>query len=204
MKFRRRVYLIDRRLQLRFTMLVVALILVYSVFLGGATYLNYRISSIAFDTTAIYSVDVEEAIKAEGRRTVVTTIGFLVVNGIVVGLVFILLTHKVAGPLYRMRMHIGEIRDGKIPSKMRLRKDDELSGLAGALNEMTATLRATCERESKELSELAVRLRELVVKFRESGGGAEDDLKCLENCAEAVASMGAVRQEQLGSTFAEG
>lgn len=157
-KIRRRQYLIDKRLQLRFTALVVMLVVVYSVFLAGATYVNYKISCIVFDNSSLYDPAVEEAIQAEGRKTVITTTIFLVVNGLVVAGVFILLTHKVAGPLYRIRRQITDVRDGKLPSKIVLRKNDELGHLADSFNEMTEALRDVARHDMEDLKALSVLL----------------------------------------------
>jgi methyl-accepting chemotaxis protein len=187
-KTRRRVYLIDKRLQLRFTALVVALVVVYSLFLGGATYINYRISSIVFDNSSIYDPVLEESIKAEGRRTVFVTTSFLVVNGIVVGLALVLLTHKVAGPLYRIRMHFGAIRDGKIPQQLQLRKNDELTNVAQSFNEMTQVLRCQVEKDAAEIEEMAVGVRELAEALRKSG-----------QCADAAAKATAVAEKMEAS-----
>ena len=129
-KLKRRVFLVNKQLQLRFTLLVVLLVLIYSVFLGFATYLNYRISTIVFENTAIYDPMTEVQIQSQGKSTVMTTTVFLVVNGVVVALIFILLTHKVAGPLYRLEQYTKMISEGKIPPKLTFRKGDELLDLA--------------------------------------------------------------------------
>lgn len=184
-KVRRRIYLIDKKLQLRFTFLVVALVLIYSLFLGGATYLNYKISCIVFDTTSVYNPAVEDAIKSEGRRTVATTTIFLVINGIVVGLVFILLTHKVAGPLYRLQKNMEIVSSGKLPRKMTLRKNDELTYMADSFNEMTEGLRKAAESEASELQAVAEQLGGVLEKLKQAGQ-SDESLAGIQACLEKV------------------
>jgi len=195
-KIRRRMYLIDKRLQLRFTGLVVALVVIYSLFLGGATYINYRLSSIVFENTSIYDPVIEESIKAEGRRTVLVTTTFLVINGIVIGLALVLLTHKVAGPLYRIRTHFGSIRDGKIPTQLKLRKNDELTHVAESFNEMTQVLRARTEQDASETAAMAESVRELVEVLAKSGqcAGAAEKAK---GVAEKLDAMAKAKRDML-------
>ena len=188
-KLKRRIFLINRKLQLRFTLLVVLLVLIYSVFLGFATYLNYRISTIVFENTAIYDSATEVQIARQGKSTVVTTTVFLVINGVVVALIFILLTHKVAGPLYRLEQYTKMISDGKIPPRLIFRKGDELLDLAERFNEMTDTLRQTAQRDASELHTMAEELEKIAGQLRESKEPSEDLLKGLEQCVGKVASL---------------
>ncbi len=196
-KTRRRVYLIDKRLQLRFTGLVVALVVIYSLFLGGATFINYRISSIVFDNTSLYDPVIEESIKAEGRKTVFVTTTFLVINGIVVGLALVLLTHKVAGPLYRIRQHFGSIRDGKIPQRLTLRKGDELSHVAESFNEMTQVLRAQTQKDADVLNAAASDLKSIAEKLKAVGQCAEAAEQALAT-SERIAALAQSRLDMLG------
>jgi methyl-accepting chemotaxis protein len=195
--FRRRVYLIDKRLQLRFTGLVVALVVVYSLFLGGATYLNYKISCIVFDNTSLYDAAVEQSIRAEGRKTLITTTVFLVINGLVVGLVFVVLTHKVAGPLYRIRRHIAEIQGGRLPQRIMLRKGDELGHVANGVNEMTESLRAAAQQDVKDLGGVAIVLQGAMEELRRGGPPGAVAGK-LDEAMKRVTAVSAARQKLLG------
>lgn len=195
--FRRRVYLIDKRLQLRFTGLVVALVVVYSLFLGGATYMNYKISCIVFDNTSLYDPAVEKSIEAGGRKMMATTIAFLVVNGIVVGFVFVLLTHKVAGPLYRIRRHIAEIQGGRLPQRMVLRKGDELGHVANSVNDMTDALRGAAEQDVKDLGGVAIVLQGAMDELKRGGQPASVAAK-VDEALKRVAAVSTARQKLLG------
>lgn len=55
----------------------------------------------------------------------------------------ILITHKIAGPAYRMRQHCKAIARGEHPGPCKLRSGDELQDLCDALNEaLDATINA--------------------------------------------------------------
>jgi hypothetical protein len=56
--------------------------------------------------------------------------------------VAVLLTFKVAGPLYRFRVFLNQVKRGERPEDCRIRKSDELQDFCELLNEATAPLRS--------------------------------------------------------------
>ena len=52
----------------------------------------------------------------------------------------IYITHRLAGPLYRIEHSVRELRNGNLALRIRLRKGDELQELADLLNEAVATM----------------------------------------------------------------
>ena len=50
-------------------------------------------------------------------------------------------SHRIAGPLYKVEQLLRRIGEGDLTVECRFRKNDELAGLGEALNEMTAGLR---------------------------------------------------------------
>lgn len=53
----------------------------------------------------------------------------------------ILVTFRIAGPLYRFEQHLKAIARGEDPGECRIRKGDELQGLCGTINEAVSALR---------------------------------------------------------------
>ena len=53
----------------------------------------------------------------------------------------VLMTHKIAGPLYRFEMFLNAVMDGEHPEPCRLRQNDELKDFCELLNEVTEPLR---------------------------------------------------------------
>ncbi len=53
----------------------------------------------------------------------------------------ILITHRVAGPIYRFEQHLGAIARGEDPGRCSLRKGDELHELCGIINDAVQTLK---------------------------------------------------------------
>lgn len=54
----------------------------------------------------------------------------------------VLMTHKIAGPLYRFEMFLNAVMDGEHPEPCRLRQNDELKDFCELLNEVTEPLRS--------------------------------------------------------------
>jgi hypothetical protein len=51
------------------------------------------------------------------------------------------LTHRVAGPLFRLERHLEAVKAGQDPGELRLREEDQLQGLAELVNEALAAAR---------------------------------------------------------------
>ena len=68
----------------------------------------------------------------------------------------VLMTHKIAGPLYRFEMFLNAVIDGQHPEPCRLRKGDELLDFCELLNEVTEPLRnGSVTRDSVSGDDLA-------------------------------------------------
>lgn len=87
------------------------------------------------------------------RVVVMTTADFLmpillqtvILVSIALGLATIFMTllvsHKIAGPLYRFRQTFKELAQGNFTNQVRLRKDDQLHEVAGEFNQMINAIR---------------------------------------------------------------
>ena len=72
-------------------------------------------------------------------RSVLITLGLLVPTMTLIG---ILVTHRIAGPAYRMRMYLKEIEmSGEVKQPCRIRKHDELQDMCTLLNQAVDRIR---------------------------------------------------------------
>jgi len=91
----------------------------------------------------------------------------LVVMVMLIGMLGIYFTHKVAGPIYKMKLLLKDVQHGKLTVPPgRLRKGDELQDFFDVFAEMVAELRA---RQKGEVDELASALEAA------RGAGATDE-----------------------------
>ncbi|MCX5679892.1 MAG: hypothetical protein NTZ95_04470 [Candidatus Omnitrophica bacterium] len=69
-------------------------------------------------------------------------------------LVFILLSHRIAGPLYRFEKDLGDIGYGDLTKRIHLRKTDQLTEVKEALNSLVSTFDERMSRIKAALTEL--------------------------------------------------
>jgi nitrogen fixation/metabolism regulation signal transduction histidine kinase len=88
--------------------------------------------------------------------TTLTVVLVLLVLGI--GLAGIIVTHRVAGPIYKMKRQIREVGEGRLEIPGKLRKGDELVDFFETFNDMVVSLRKRQEHEIAVLDECIARL----------------------------------------------
>ena len=67
-------------------------------------------------------------------------------------LVGILITHRIAGPIYRFEQHLGAIARGEEMGPCRIHEGDELHSLCERINDAVAYLQANSSQEEAESS----------------------------------------------------
>lgn len=85
-------------------------------------------------------------------KAVLATFGLILPLAFAMG---ILITFRVAGPVYRMTRFLEEVQRGDKPDDCRIRKDDELQDFCQLLNEVTAPLRVRTDVEGLDQEVLA-------------------------------------------------
>jgi hypothetical protein len=168
-KYKRRMrnYLLDVGLQLRYTMTIV----IVAVFLTGG--LGYKMYQATRDISKVIELsgmadpsvadELQGQFAASDRWVLWGIVGFGVVLVISIGAVGILITHKVAGPLFKISSFFARIRDNRIgPLPASLRKGDELQEFYASFLDMHEALRLRTEEEARLLADAIAAL--------ESGG----------------------------------
>jgi nitrogen fixation/metabolism regulation signal transduction histidine kinase len=105
-----------------------------------------------------------EALEAEASatRSQQTTMLLSLVVGltllvVLIGLLGIYFTHKVVGPIYKMKMLLRQVGDGKLNFQGKLRKGDELQDFFEVFAAMVEKLK---ERQAAEVAELEAAMAE--------------------------------------------
>ncbi len=94
-----------------------------------------------------------QAIRGQQRTmliTLTTALGLLVV---LIGIAGILVTHKVAGPIFKMKRQIREVGEGHLRIPNKLRRGDELVDFFQAFETMVVNLRARQQGEIDKLDQ---------------------------------------------------
>jgi signal transduction histidine kinase len=95
----------------------------------------------------IYAIDANDRIMAGIVRDAVIPalrimIAYVILLGVLVGVVSVMLSHKIYGPLVPLLRHVKALKEGSYASRVHLRATDEMGELATALNELAETLEA--------------------------------------------------------------
>ncbi|MFH1812378.1 MAG: hypothetical protein ABIJ09_26825 [Pseudomonadota bacterium] len=144
-RHRRSTYVIDRRFQFKYTAIIV---LIGAVIALVSAYFIYQAWRENTELLAISQVIAGEINRRESTK-VFWAVGIFVVLE-VVGLFLwgILVTHRIAGPLYIIDRYLGALRSGIYPDMRPLRRHDELQQF---FESFSSTVDAFRERDQKEL-----------------------------------------------------
>ncbi|APR78099.1 HAMP domain protein [Minicystis rosea] len=107
----------------------------------------------------------------------VATLAILVLT---VGLLGIVFTHKVAGPVYKMKRLLREVGAGKLVVRERLRKGDELQHFFEAFEKMVEELRKRQEAEIAKVDRILEKLSDAPLSNRGMKEFDEDGVELLK------------------------
>jgi nitrogen fixation/metabolism regulation signal transduction histidine kinase len=123
----------------------------------------------------------QQATLDQQRTMLLSLVAGLTLLVIAIGMLGIYFTHKVVGPIYKMKMLLRQVGDGKLNFQGRLRKGDELQDFFEVFAAMVEKLK---DRQRKEVAELTSAMEEA------TASGASED---------AISKIGRVRDEMKAS-----
>lgn len=97
----------------------------------------------------------QESFDDESNRITLVLVVSLVVFLLVLAIVWVYLTHRIAGPVYKLKLLFSKIDGKNLRIESRLRKGDELQDAFESFERMVARLRKDRERRAAKLSEIA-------------------------------------------------
>ena len=133
-KFIRKIYLTDKKFQLRYVKIIILFVLAVLTVSDGLAFLILmnELENSGVDRTLL-TIPFREGIKFIFLFQFALTIPVVVIYGIV-------LTHRIIGPLGRMKRWIADLGEGNFGTQFKLRQKDELVDLVDGLNEMSTNL----------------------------------------------------------------
>jgi len=87
-----------------------------------------------------------------------------ILTALAAGIVVMLMTHRIAGPMYRFEKYISDIGSGRLCSDLKIRKKDQFQSMVAALNKMTADLKLGLT----EVNEVSAKLDKLIEELSDS------------------------------------
>jgi methyl-accepting chemotaxis protein len=197
--------LVDKRFQLKYTLIVVFIAIVISTVLGillfdrvsensGLTLDNLR----AMSAPPEFLERSESALRERDREVMIYLVAALVVLVLAIMVLGIYVSNKVAGPVYVMSRYLRDITAGSLRDVRALRSGDELLDFYDTFQKMLAALQ---DREKQDIAvlETAIRgLRDQMEKLSSAAELPERTLEELNRAVDALAAMKKRKQEALG------
>ena len=161
---RRTKYFIHKRFQLQY----LGLFLVLSIFIMVMASATVYISTYDVLKEKLESVYPQSELRPIIRQTnwVLFRNLILLIPIIAVGSVY--LSHKIAGPLYRIEKSIEQIAKGDLDLKVKLRQGDEFKEIAHALNHMTEKLKGMRMRDLAVIEDIKTSTRKFLASVENS------------------------------------
>ena len=162
MGYKRRQYFISKVFQSEFVLKFCGLVVLGSVVFGMMLYMlskhtlttSFENSRLVVKSTADY---IFPGLLFGGLIVAVFT-------ALAAGVIVVLMTHRIAGPMHRFEKYINEIGSGRFCSDLKIRKKDQFQNVAGALNKMTENLKLGLT----EVNEVSDKLDKLIEELSDS------------------------------------
>ena len=162
-KFKRVQYLISVRFQLKYIglallfMFITAAICSYTVYYTGTVIFVEKLSQV-------YPQGRLVALLATINRSILVNVLLIIP---LIALIALYLSHKIAGPIYRVERYLSDMAAGKLTSRISFRKGDEFTSLADKINGLTDSLRSTISNQRTSLGKILTEL-EFIKKLADS------------------------------------
>lgn len=164
-------YLLDKKLQLRYVLLVAMLSAVIAGALGYMIYDQRRTASesIERDLQALTQADashqefqeqVASGLESDDQALVykMVAVGFGLV--VILSAYLVIMTHKVAGPLFKVSVYFDHMADGRLGKVTPLRRGDMLQDFFGDFKAMHESLRTRAQADADAMERALAALRE--------------------------------------------
>ena len=159
----RRVYLVDRGFQIKYSLLLVAAGLAVALLFGVWIWQAHLQGS---DLVAV-DPRIRPLIEAGDRHLLVVFAAVAVLMAGVMGLVGILVTHRVAGPIFVMGHYMSVLARGRFPRMRTLRRRDELKGVFQVFLDAVSLMKQREASHTAVLEDAVARMRAAAAKSPE-------------------------------------
>lgn len=186
-RFKRRQYIVARKFQLKYTSLILLLMFITAGFCSYAIYY----------TTMLLFGDKLASVYPQGQLvSIVNTVNLRIFLSMIlisplVGAFGIYLSHKIAGPIYRIEKFLGTMGTGDLTGRITLRKGDELVSLADAINRLVGSLSSSFTTEKTHLENSLKELNNLRNEMSSLSSKHPQIMKAVDRLDDEIRLIGA-------------
>ncbi len=181
-QYKRRNYLINKNLQLRYMGMVVGLMMTISIAAG----------LLVYSTTWTVLIDrlggkvVLDKVFVDLNKIILIRASLLILASMcLVAVITMFIIHRIAGPLFRVKRIMRQVEEGILPQRVKFREGDELQDVAAAIDQAMCKIGEIDERNLKIVEEASACV-ERVIEQLESGGTEirkpKEELQVLRKC----------------------
>ncbi len=185
--WRRRHYFIRKDFQgrfvLRFFLAILLGALIFTIILGvfssHTLTVTYEDSYLRVDRTpkALFL----QILRAHGA--------YILILGVAISIVSVFLSHRIAGPLYRLEKSVEDISKGNLSFRINLRRKDEVKELANLINGMIDTLSGRIQDIRLHTDAVRKALAGLSEDLAAEGAASERIRELLEKALDSVENL---------------
>jgi len=170
--YKRRQYFVAKKFQLKYTGQIIALMFLtaalcaYVVYYNGMILLGEKLASV-YPQGRLVAI-----IKTVNMRMLFS----IIMVSPLVAILGIFLSHRIAGPIFRMEKVLNNIAAGDLTQKIVLREKDEMINLANGINTVTESFKLNVTSEKSRLN----KIREALEDAKKSLASKPHDLSALK------------------------
>ncbi len=136
---KRRIYFIDKKFQTKFIFKFCLIVVVASLALTALLiYFSQGSTTVAIENTKVKVMSTADFMLPVFIQTIAIVFAAAALAVLILSL---LVSHKIAGPLYRIKREIDALKEGDFRRSFNLRKKDQLKDLAQSLDQMCNSLK---------------------------------------------------------------
>jgi len=151
---RRRIRIVKMEFQRNFILKFCAIIIFAALIIAAIVYaLSISSTTTVFENSRLTVKSTADFILP---LLILSCLAAIIGAGAVTIIVTLFISHRIAGPLYRLEKDIAEVNNGNLNVEIRVRKKDELQELAKSLNQMLKSIRNTLSEVNKEIKSITL------------------------------------------------
>ncbi len=152
-KFKRRQYFINRKFQAGFILKFVLVLILGAILSVAITMFTTQATlTSSFEGSKLV---IEKTSLAILPSVILTNVITTLIVGVFVIIITLLVSHKIAGPMFRFEKDIEEISQGNLQKQIHIRNGDQFGSVARNLNEMVEKLNVKLSEVHQDLARIA-------------------------------------------------
>ena len=170
----RRTLFIDKTFQGRFIVWLLAVIVLFACF--SALLLYLLIASDLESQTQAAHVNIKTVWKHLGFSIMVSNFIATLIAGFLTAMIVLYVSHKIAGPMYRLQQLFKEVGQGNLDVPLKLRQNDQIKNLLDSFGGLVKKLREQRQQRKTVLN----KAHETITRLKQSGERTPEDQQLLE------------------------